>query len=144
VKTFVTWLVHEGRIEAAPVGLMKSAPLNEKEDRRLVRRALTKDELARLLAAAEAGPPIEAVRGPGTTRKNLDPAGSISGPQRALLYRLAMGTGFRANEIRTLTPENFRLEGDEPSIAWRPGTRRTARARPCSRSPARWPPSSGG
>lgn len=116
VKAFATWLEDTSRIKEAPRGLMALRPYNEKEDRRLVRRALTKDELVRLLEAAEAGQPIESIRGPGTTRKNLDPAGSISGPQRAILYRLAMGTGFRADELRTLTPERFHLDGPSPTV----------------------------
>ena len=33
-----------------------------------------------------------------------------------MLYQLAMGTGFRANELRTLTPEAFDLDGDPPTV----------------------------
>ncbi len=33
-----------------------------------------------------------------------------------MLYRLAMATGFRADELRTLTPERFALEGERPTI----------------------------
>lgn len=34
---------------------------------------------------------------------------------RAMIYRVAMGTSFRAEELRSLTPECFRLD-DDPTI----------------------------
>ncbi len=40
----------------------------------------------------------------------------MTGPDRAALYRLALGTGFRANELRSLTPESFDLDGDPPTV----------------------------
>lgn len=33
-----------------------------------------------------------------------------------MLYRIALGTGLRANEIRTLTPAAFDLEGNPPTV----------------------------
>jgi integrase len=33
-----------------------------------------------------------------------------------MLYRLAMETGFRRNELRSLTPEAFSLDGDPPTV----------------------------
>lgn len=114
LKAFARWLEANHRVAEAPRSLMHQSPYNEKADRRLVRRALTRPELDRLLAAAEAGPPIEAVRGP---RKGpRPPKVFITGPERAALYRLTMGTGFRADELRTLTPERFRLDGPEPTV----------------------------
>ena len=41
---------------------------------------------------------------------------TMTGPERAALYRLALGTGFRADALRTLTPERFQLEGREPTV----------------------------
>ena len=116
LKAFAQWLEDTNRIDEVPRGLAALRPYNQSEDRRLVRRALTLEELDRLLEAAEQGPPIESIRGPGSRRKNLDPAGSISGPERAMLDRVAMGTGFRAEELRTLTPERFDLVGELPTI----------------------------
>jgi len=69
-------------------------------DRRHDRRSLTDEELARLIAAAEQGAAI--VR--------------MTGPDRAMLYRVAVGTGFRANELRSLTPESFDLDADPPTV----------------------------
>lgn len=116
VKTFATWLELANRVDRAPRGLMGLKPRNEKEDRRLVRRALTKDELDRLLEATEMADPIEASRAPRAQGFLRDSRRWITGPERAALYRLAMGTGFRARELRTLTPERFHLDGDEPSV----------------------------
>lgn len=104
LKSFATWLEDTNRIKEVPRGLSSIRPFNVKEDRKLVRRALTKVELDRLMVAAEQG----------------DDFGDATGKQRAILYRLAMGTGFRANELRTLTPERFRLDGNEPSITLDP------------------------
>lgn len=115
-KAWCGWLAEDDRIAAVPKGFKSLRPFNEEADRKRVRRALTLDELARLLAAAESGPDIEAGRGP---RGKLRRAGSLSfltGPERAALYRLAMGTGFRANELRSLTLESFKLDGDRPTV----------------------------
>jgi integrase/recombinase XerD len=112
VKAFARWLEHSHRIKEVPRGLAALRPYNEKEDRRRVRRAMAKLEIDRLLAAAEAGPArivSRAGRGGKVTAR-------LSGPERAALYRLAMGTGLRADELRTLTPERFHLEGDRPTV----------------------------
>jgi len=33
-----------------------------------------------------------------------------------MLYHLAAGTGFRANELRSLTPESFDLDANTPTV----------------------------
>lgn len=38
------------------------------------------------------------------------------GPERALIYRLAVLTGLRANEIRTLRKNSFELDGSPPTV----------------------------
>jgi integrase len=103
VKAWAAWLHDAGRLAEVPRGLRKIGKYNEEADRKRVRRALTPEQLDLLVSVTEAGPTI--VR--------------LSGPDRAMLYRLAAGTGFRANELRTLTPECFRLDGDDPSIVVR-------------------------
>ena len=40
----------------------------------------------------------------------------LSGPDRALVYTLAVDTGLRANEIRTLTPTSLDLEATPPIV----------------------------
>ena len=98
VKGFSRWLWRDGR--AREDTLAHLANVNADPDRRRVRRALTPDEAARLVEAAE--------RGPVVCR--------LSGRDRSALYRLALGTGFRAAELASLTPEAFDLEGDPPTV----------------------------
>ena len=57
----------------------------------IARRALETDEIRRLLEATESSP----------VRFNM------TGHQRAMLYRLAIETGLRANELRSLTASSF-------------------------------------
>jgi integrase len=69
-------------------------------DRRHDRRALTIEELRRLLAAAQTGPERF----------------GIGGAERALVYRLAVESGLRANELRSLTRGSFDLDTEEPAV----------------------------
>ena len=62
-----------------------------KSDRVHKRRALTESEAKRLLSAAEQGGPWR----------------GISGHERTLIYRLALQSGLRANEIRQLQRQDF-------------------------------------
>ncbi len=98
VKQFSRWLWRDGR--AREDVLAHLTGFNAALDRRHDRRALTDEELARLIAAAESGPVVM----------------GMAGPDRAMLYRVALGTGFRANELRNLTPESFDLDADPPTI----------------------------
>ena len=72
---------------------------------------LTEDELIRLIHAAEHG----AVRC------------RLSGPDRAMLYRIAAGTGYRSEELQSLTPESFALEGPYPTITVEAGNSKRRR-----------------
>lgn len=114
VKGFARWLAEANRIREVPRGLASLKPFGEAEDRRRVRRALTPGELARLVAAAEAGPDYHT-----WPKRSRTLAVRVSGEDRAMLYRLAAGTGFRDRELRSLTPESFALEGDEPTVTVR-------------------------
>lgn len=91
IKHFAKWMIANGRAEKSPVERLKA--LNEELDRRRVRRALSVDELRHFLE---------------TTRKG--PTRGMTGPARALLYRLASETGYRARELRNLKVRNFDLE----------------------------------
>ncbi len=97
MKSFVRWLLRSGRIGTDPLAYL-SAPAG---DARLKRRALTLDEQRRLVAAAESSDKV--VRG-------------LSGPDRGMLYRIALGTGFRVSEIAALRRANVRLDGEYPKI----------------------------
>jgi site-specific recombinase XerD len=74
--------------------------LNMRTDRRHDRRALTVGELVKLLDTAYSGP------------VHFD----MCGPDRAMLYWLAVETGLRAGELRSLTRSSFDLEGDSSTV----------------------------
>lgn len=95
---FVRWCGDTGRLRDNPMRGVRG--FNPKEDPCHERRTLTDDELARLVVAAERGPALF----------------GMPGPLRAMAYRLAAATGFRAAELRTLTPEAFRLDGPDPTV----------------------------
>jgi integrase len=101
VKGFSRWLWSDGR--ARDHHLAHLATSSPEADRRHVRRLLTPEEAAKLVHAAETGPEVR----------------NLTGPDRAMLYRLALGTGFRANELRTLTPERFSLDSKTPTVTGR-------------------------
>ena len=98
IKGFSRWLWRDGRVREDALAHLTS--LNPDADRRHERRALTPEEQGRLIRAAEAGPVVL----------------KLTGTDRAALYRLALGTGFRANELRSLTPEAFHLDGETPTV----------------------------
>ncbi len=102
-KGFSRWLWKDGR--AREHHLAHLATSSPDSDRRRPRRALTPDEATRVVQAAERG----------------SICWSIEGPERAMLYRLALGTGFRADELRSLTPEDFNLTASTPTARCRAG-----------------------
>ena len=125
VLTFLTWLDDSDRIMRKPSGLKRIKPFNVQSDRKRVRRSLTFADVILLLRTAEESHPVRHVPagtkvGRGYAKKaytaSVEHLNQLPGSSRAMLYRLAMGTGFRANELRSLTPECFRLDGDEPCI----------------------------
>jgi len=98
LKAFSRWLWKDKR--AREHCLLDLETKDAKNDRRRVRRRMPDDEAMRVIQAAQNGPK----------------RGNLSGPDRAMLYRLAHGTGFRAKELRTITPESFRLNDDPPTV----------------------------
>ncbi len=95
-KSFCGWMVRDRR--AGFNSLEHLSSYNTSTDKRHERRALTDDELRALLAAAQAGPE----------------RGNMLGVDRAMMYRTAIETGFRANEIRGLTVGA--LDADESTL----------------------------
>ena len=98
VKAYSRWLWKDGL--AREHYLAHLATVNPDADRRRRRRALTVAEAIRLVQAAERGPVVM----------------GMTGPDRARCYALALGTGFRAAELASLTPERFDLAGDPPTV----------------------------
>jgi site-specific recombinase XerD len=99
IKSFSRWLVRTKRVSADPLAYM--AALNAKTDRRHDRRPLESDEFARMVQAAETGPPRV----------------GLLGRDRAMLYVLAAWTGFRRGELSSLTLRSFDLESSPATVA---------------------------
>lgn len=90
IKQFCKWMVQDRRAAQSPVDYLQGANIKN-SDRRHTRRPFTVDEARRLLEAAKSGSDYQ----------------GLSGYGRALAYQLAIETGFRADEIRSLTVNCF-------------------------------------
>jgi len=93
VGQFCKWMIQSGKANGNPLAYLPK--LNVKTDRRHDRRALDIDEIQRLYGAT-----IDAGERFGMT-----------GHQRYICYRLAIESGLRASEMRSLRPMDFDLEG---------------------------------
>jgi integrase len=98
MKSFSQYLTD---IELLPSHPLKSVrKLNESVDQRKHRRAMTAEEVERLLQVA-----------------TLDEASRIwKGGERVLIYRLLLGTGLRSTELSLLTPNQIDFERCLPRI----------------------------
>lgn len=111
IKHFRSWLQKERRVPYNPVAHL--CTLNVNADRRHVRRPLTIEQCRRLLAQT----------------KELPTAFHMSGPERSLLYRVALQSGLRANEIMTLTVGRCNLQSDPPTLTVKAGYRKQKKER---------------
>jgi integrase/recombinase XerD len=98
IKQFCRWMVKERRSSQSP--LEHLAAQNVSTDRRHDRRALTVEELRWLLTVTRQG---------GVRR-------GMSAYERFLVYQLAVTTGLRANEIRSLTRASFNLDAQPATV----------------------------
>ena len=104
VRSFCRWLLSRKRMHEDPTfGLSK---LNEEEDRRRERRALTDEEAQRLISTTDASPRV--FRG-------------LTGHDRAVMYLLAQRTGLRRKELLSLTPSSFDLTGEPATVVVQAG-----------------------
>lgn len=111
LKAFCNWLVAIGEVPASPISFLRRR--NAEADRRRIRRALTADEVRRLVEAAKTGP----------VREN------IPGLARATAYAIAAYTGLRLEEIAALRARDVDLASDPPRIsAWAGYTKSGERA----------------
>ena len=115
-KSFSRWLVRDRRTTSD--ALAHLAGFNDSTDRRRVRRDLEAEEVWRIAEAAERSPAVTVDR-----RERDDDSGEVevsrvrlTCPERAWAYRIAAGTGLRAGEVSSLTPESFDLEADPPTV----------------------------
>ena len=122
---FANWCADPniGRLVANP---FKGVPkADEKADPRRRRRAMTEDELKRLLDVARRRPLLNAMtvhRGKrkGQAFANIRPEIRTQlealGRERALIYKTLVLTGLRKNELATLTVAQLRLDGPIPHV----------------------------
>ncbi len=92
LKKFGKWMVRNRRALLNPFDNLR--PLNVQTDRRHDRRALTTEERTALLTTTAVGPVRQ----------------GMAGIDRYWLYLLALSTGLRADELRSLTVSSFDLE----------------------------------
>jgi integrase len=96
LRTFTRWCVADGRLAADPLARVKKpAPTRQRE-----RRFLSVDEWRWLRATTEHGP----------QRMGMD------GRARRVLYELAIQTGLRSGELRSLTRSSLMLDAERPYV----------------------------
>jgi integrase len=99
VKSFTRWCYHAHRTRDDACRGVRG--FNAEEDRRHDRRTISLEELRRLIDVTERGPAYQ----------------GMTGPVRALCYRLAVATGLRFSEIASIRPESFDWEGSRVRVA---------------------------
>ena len=97
-KGFIRWAHRNGRVSVDGLASLESWAIVGMERTR--RRAMSVDEIERLLSAA----------GDGPTRWN------VSGRDRMMLYLVALSTGFRAGELATRRVMDFVLDAGSPHL----------------------------
>ena len=98
VKGFSRWLWKQ-RLTAED-SLLELGLYNAATDRRHIRREMTAEEVRCLLDVTE--------------QRTLPGHGS-PGPTRAMCYRLAAATGYRASELKSLTTDSFDIDATPPT-----------------------------
>ena len=96
LRTFARWCVADGRLGADPLARVKKpAPTRQR-----LRRMLLIEEWRWLRSVTEHGPDLM----------------KMDGHSRRLLYELAIQTGLRSTELRSLTRSCLALDADQPHI----------------------------
>src|SRR5262249_46319512 len=99
VRGFFRWMVRAKRSGANPLEALSL--VNAQVDVRRARRELTADELRTLLV---------------TTRASERGFRGLTGEDRFHLYLTAAVSGFRAAALASLTPADFDLDADTPTV----------------------------
>jgi len=95
--SFCRWAVAERMLGENPLAQAQRVTVTDASKR----RALTIDEQRALIEAAQRGPERF----------------GMSGTERAILYRVALATGFRASELAALRRRSFDITGDPPTAS---------------------------
>lgn len=103
MKMLTRWLLRDRRTNEDRLAHLSK--MNSDLDRRRVRRPLSPEEFALLLEAAERGRPIQ----------------HVPGPDRAVMYIVGAYTGYRRNEIGSVTRRSFDFESDPPTLTVQAG-----------------------
>ena len=136
IRAFTSWAVAARRIAADPLASVRRAE-RKAITRTHPRRALTLDEVARLIAAAAKRPLVEMLtvrRGANRGKQvaNLRPAprarAELLGRERRLAYLIAVWTGLRRSEIAALRWADIDLDGALPRIRLRSEATKSRRA----------------
>jgi len=121
IKSFTRWL-HVTAKRMPSDALVGLPGYNEEADKRHERRSLTIAEIGFLLGFVEI---------------HTRPEHNMAGPDRAMLYRVALSTGFRANELRSLNPESFEVTASTITVEAGHSKRRRRDTQPVSADFAR-------
>jgi integrase len=104
IKAFTKWLTEHHKLPRDPLASVKKP--NPKADRRRERRILLPEEWLRLETATGTGPERY----------------GMTGDERLLLYRTAIQTGLRSNELRSLTRGRLYFDSDPPYVTCKAGS----------------------
>jgi site-specific recombinase XerD len=97
LKSFFAWMVQDRRLPSSPLTHLCGG--NVKTDRRHDRQTLSEDQLSAIIRA---------------TSESKKTFRGLTGTDRGMIYLTAMTTGFRAEEMASLSPESFHLDTDTP------------------------------
>jgi integrase len=96
IKQFSKWLWRDGRVREDPLVHLTSPTIMTRKNRKALDPAIA----ASLI----------------TTTRTQPFRWGLTGEERSMVYATALGTGFRAGELRSLTPESFNLDSEPPTI----------------------------
>ncbi len=98
IKMLTRWLVRDRRTNDDRLAHLSK--MNADLDRRRIRRPLSIEEFGLLLDSAEHGRELQ----------------KVPGPDRAILYIIGAYTGYRRNEIGSVTQQSFNFKSDPPTL----------------------------
>jgi integrase len=105
IRTFCRWMLRSRRAGQDPLVGMSCIKVTD-ANRTRKRRPLTDEEAKALIEA---------------TRESPESFMGLSGPDRAMLYLVAVNTGLRASELASLKPESFELGGERSLVRCQAG-----------------------